>query len=90
MKELWIRKLEETNIPCSLDFDFTDFFVTPLEVRQWQLEGLPTDPFSAENGVLITKATKWPLVIDPQNQANRWIRKLKNTECITVKVEKSR
>ncbi|KAL8275155.1 hypothetical protein Esti_000905 [Eimeria stiedai] len=81
---LWIKSLQESKIPCSVEFDFTDFFVTPFEVRQWQLDGLPTDHFSAENGVLITKAFKWPLVIDPQNQANRWIRKLKAAENITV------
>lgn len=83
VKDLWIRKLQEASIPCSADFEFTDFLVTPVEVRQWQLDGLPTDPFSAENGVLITKASKWPLIIDPQNQANRWIRKLKSSD-ITV------
>ncbi|KAL8433754.1 hypothetical protein ACSSS7_003651 [Eimeria intestinalis] len=84
VKDLWINSLQESKIPCSLDFDFTDFFVTPLEVRQWQLDGLPTDHFSAENGVLITEASKWPLVIDPQNRANRWIRKLKAADNITI------
>ncbi|KAL8440078.1 hypothetical protein Efla_004062 [Eimeria flavescens] len=84
VKDLWIGTLQGSNIPFSLDFDFTDFLVTPLEVRQWQLHGLPIDPFSAENGVLITKASKWPLVLDPQNQANRWIRKLKAADNITI------
>lgn len=89
VKELWMRKLQDLNIPCSADFDFTDFLVTAVEVRQWQLDGLPTDPFSAENGALITKASKWPLIIDPQSQANRWIRKLKSPD-ITVKNQKKK
>ncbi|CDJ49023.1 hypothetical protein EBH_0056020 [Eimeria brunetti] len=87
VKDLWMSKLQESSIPCSADFDFTDFFVTPVDVRQWQLDGLPTDPFSAENGVLITKASKWPLIIDPQNQANRWIRKLKSSQITVVDPE---
>ncbi|CDJ55935.1 Dynein heavy chain 3, axonemal, related [Eimeria maxima] len=87
VKDLWMSKLQDSSIPCSADFDFTDFFVTPVDVRQWQLDGLPTDPFSAENGVLITKASKWPLIIDPQNQANRWIRKLKSSQITVVDPE---
>lgn len=33
------------------------------------------DNFSTENGVMITKGQRWVLNIDPQTQANNWIRK---------------
>lgn len=29
---------------------------------------------SIENAVLVTRGRRWPLMIDPQDQANRWIR----------------
>ena len=46
----------------------------PTVVRQWQQMGLPVDNYSTENGILATKGKRWPLCIDPQSQANKWIR----------------
>ncbi|KAG7249870.1 hypothetical protein CRUP_024798, partial [Coryphaenoides rupestris] len=40
----------------------------------WNTEGLPRDTVSTENGILVTRGRRWPLMIDPQDQANRWIR----------------
>ena len=45
-----------------------------LQIREWNINGLPTDNFSVENGIIITNARRWPLLIDPQGQANKWIR----------------
>lgn len=49
----------------------------PVRVRAWQIAGLPSDMVSTENGIIVSKARRWPLFIDPQGQANKWI---KNTE----------
>eukprot|EP01045_Picozoa_sp_COSAG04_P038861 COSAG04_NODE_10612_length_764_cov_0.837594_2_plen_94_part_01 len=46
----------------------------PVDIRQWNLEGLPKDSLSTENGILVTRAKRWPLMIDPQKQANTWIK----------------
>ena len=43
-------------------------------MRQWNIQGLPIDTFSVENGIIVTKTRRWPLMIDPQGQANKWIR----------------
>jgi dynein heavy chain, axonemal len=37
---------------------------------------LPTDDFSKENGVFINQGLRWALNIDPQSQANQWIKNL--------------
>lgn len=44
------------------------------EIRSWNMCQLPRDEVSIENGIVVTKALRWPLMIDPQEQANRWIR----------------
>lgn len=36
--------------------------------------GLPRDPLSVESAVLMSNSRRWPLIIDPQTQANKWIR----------------
>jgi dynein heavy chain len=46
----------------------------PVRMRQWNIQGLPIDTFSVENGIIVTKTRRWPLMIDPQGQANKWIR----------------
>eukprot|EP00435_Cladocopium_sp_Y103_P031168 s634_g7.t2 len=43
------------------------------------LQKLPADDFSTENGVLVTKSRRFPLMIDPQNQANAWVRKMEES-----------
>ena len=53
---------------------FADFLVRPVEFLKWSLKGLPDDQFSKENGVLVTKGRRWPLMIDPQLQANTWVK----------------
>lgn len=38
----------------------------PVQVRAWTIAGLPTDNLSVENGIIVAKARRWPLMIDPQ------------------------
>ena len=35
---------------------------------------MPQDDLSVENGIMVTRGRRWPLMIDPQGQANRWIK----------------
>lgn len=48
---------------------------TDVEISQWSSEKLPPDELSVQNGILTTKASRFPLCIDPQQQALNWIRK---------------
>ena len=48
----------------------------PVQVRAWNLAGLPTDQTSVENGMIMKWARRWPLFIDPQGQANRFLKNM--------------
>lgn len=63
-------------IPTSSNFDLTRIMSDDVQLRDWQDHGLPSDRLSSENGILIFNCRRWPLIIDPQNQANKWLRKL--------------
>ncbi|EAN77952.1 Cytoplasmic dynein 2 heavy chain (DYNC2H1), putative [Trypanosoma equiperdum] len=46
----------------------------PIVTQGWNVNGLPTDMLSVENALIMSNARRWPLMIDPQTQANKWIR----------------
>lgn len=72
----WRAKLEELKIPhtehCNLRATMSD----PVAIRQWTICGLPQDSHSVENGIIMSKGRRYPLLIDPQGQANRYIKNM--------------
>lgn len=56
----------------------------PYDIRMWNSCGLPRDNVSTENAILVTQASRWPLMIDPQEQANRWIRQMEANNNLQV------
>ena len=85
MVKLWTAAVTQAAIPASKDFDFGTFLAKPTEVQAWKIQGLPADAFSTENGVIVTRGRRWPLMIDPQGQANKWIKNME-AEAGTLKV----
>ncbi|XP_069834127.1 dynein axonemal heavy chain 6 [Dendropsophus ebraccatus] len=74
LTDCWIKKCQELEIPISPNFSLINILGDAYEIRQWNTDGLPRDHVSTENGILVTRGRRWPLMIDPQDQANRWIR----------------
>ncbi|XP_030888189.1 dynein heavy chain 12, axonemal [Leptonychotes weddellii] len=75
--ENWSMLCKEKKIPCSEEFSLSKTLGDPVKIRAWNIAGLPTDTFSIDNGVIVNNSRRWPLMIDPQGQANKWI---KNSE----------
>ena len=68
VQDIWIKQINELNIPCTPKFSFSEFLSKPTAVREWNINGLPSDAFSTENGVIVTTGKRWPLMVDPQGQ----------------------
>ena len=47
-----------------------------MKIRDWTIDGLPNDSFSIDNAIVMSKARRWPLLIDPQGQGNKWIKNM--------------
>ncbi|XP_063992490.1 dynein axonemal heavy chain 2 [Diachasmimorpha longicaudata] len=74
--QLWMNEVMTMEIPLSVNLDITEFMSDSTTIREWNIQGLPSDNFSTENGIIITHAIRWPLVIDPQCQAVKWIKNM--------------
>ncbi|KAJ3018931.1 Dynein heavy chain 10, axonemal [Thoreauomyces humboldtii] len=71
----WMVDAASRGIPISANFKIEGLLVTDVEMSKWSQEGLPADELSIQNGILTTKASRFPLCIDPQQQALNWIKK---------------
>jgi dynein heavy chain, axonemal len=65
--------LRARSIPVTSGLDPITFLVDQSTVGDWNIDGLPTDPLSIQNGILVTRSSRYPLLIDPQRQAFKWI-----------------
>ncbi len=72
----WLARVRQLHIPCNPEFSFATFLAKPTAVREWNIQGLPSDSFSTENGVVVTRCNRWPLMVDPQGQAIKWIKNM--------------
>jgi dynein heavy chain len=86
MGEGWLDVCSKAHVPVGSQFSLTNILADPVELREWQLQGLPADDFSSENALLATRGRRWPLMIDPQGQANRWVRALCGSGLSTTKL----
>ena len=67
--------LEAKSLRIGEGFRVEDLLTTDVQVTTWNSEGLPGDELSVQNGILTTQSTRYPLCIDPQLQAIKWIKK---------------
>eukprot|EP01018_Ginkgo_biloba_P007239 Gb_31251 [translate_table: standard] len=72
----WLEKLIELKVPHTPRVNLQLVLKDPVKMRAWNIAGLPSDSLSEDNGIIVFKARHWPLMIDPQGQANRWIKNM--------------
>jgi dynein heavy chain len=80
----WNAKCITMKIPSSPQFSLANTLGDPIQMRTWSLAGLPNDTFSKDNGIIATIARRWPLFIDPQGQANKWIKNMEKQNRLAV------
>lgn len=65
-------------------FSLNTILGEPVKIREWLIASLPNDSFSIENGIIVANSRRWPLCIDPQGQANKWIKNLEKASNLQV------
>jgi dynein heavy chain len=72
---MWLDDIKERTVPVSEPFRLETLLTSEVEITNWSAEGLPSDELSIQNGILTTRAKRFPLCIDPQMQAVNWIKR---------------
>ncbi|KAJ8257940.1 hypothetical protein GJAV_G00191390 [Gymnothorax javanicus] len=80
----WTQLCKSRNIPSSDDFSLSKTLGDPIKIRAWNIAGLPTDSFSIDNGVIVSNSRRWPLMIDPQGQANKWVKNFEKDNNLSI------
>uniref|UniRef100_A0A6Q2Y0T3 AAA+ ATPase domain-containing protein n=1 Tax=Esox lucius TaxID=8010 RepID=A0A6Q2Y0T3_ESOLU len=70
----WQKEMKARHIPFGSNLNLTEILIDASTVSEWNLQGLPNDDLSIQNGIIVTKASRFPLLIDPQTQGKIWIR----------------
>jgi len=70
----WIEAVKKSGIDVSDNYSLDGCLGEAILIRRWTMNGLPSDSFSRENGIIIANSSRYPLMIDPQSQTNKWIK----------------
>ena len=68
LKDRFHKDCVDRKIPVTPNVDVAKFLVDENTIGDWAREGLPRDELSIQNGIMVTHASKWTLLIDPQGQ----------------------
>lgn len=81
----WVPDIVSRELPVASSFFVEKLLTSDVEVQKWSGEGLPGDDHSVQNGILTTNSSRFPLCIDPQEQAVKWIKSKESKNNLTVR-----
>ncbi|EDS37651.1 ciliary dynein heavy chain 11 [Culex quinquefasciatus] len=82
--ENWHSFVRKIQIPCSETYSLVNVLGSKIKIQNWNIAGLPTDAFSTENGIIMDSSSRYSLFIDPQFQANKWIRNMERNNHLQI------
>lgn len=85
-QNVWTADLKQREIPMTNNIDPLTVLATDADVAGWMNEGLPADRVSVENASVVTSCSRWPLLVDPQQQGTRWIKQRIGEELTVIQL----
>ena len=74
LEEEWRTQITKLGVKISPNISMKELLEDPVTTKMWTAASLPNDNLSIENGIIMFGSRRWPLMIDPQNQANKFIK----------------
>ncbi|XP_060809519.1 dynein axonemal heavy chain 5 [Amyelois transitella] len=82
--DTWMGILKKKEIPVTNNLNITNMLVENATISEWTLQGLPNDDLSVQNALIVTKASSYPLLVDPQSQGKNWIKNKESTNELQI------
>lgn len=79
---------QAVQIPRRIDIDPLKMLIDDAVVAGWNNEGLPGDRMSIENATILSFCERWPLTVDPQLQAIKWIKTKYGNDLVVTRLSK--
>lgn len=57
--------MNDQKIPMTKNIDVIKILSNDALIATWNMQGLPSDQVSIENGTILTNSERYPLMIDP-------------------------
>lgn len=83
-QKIWYDEIVRLKIPISENISVVNDLADKTTIGEWNIKGLPNDELSIQNGIIVTKAARYPLLIDPQNQGKMWIINMEKSNNLVV------
>ena len=85
LEDEWLPFMRKPNsqgilLPLSDNPDPLKILSSNAEIAKWNSAKLPSDPVSSENGCVVMRSARWPLMIDPQLQGIAWIKNFESKD----------
>ena len=72
--QTWGTMMKKYNIQSSADVSLKEILGNQVKISEWASQGLPSDEVCIENAIILENSERWSLMIDPQMQANLWLK----------------
>lgn len=83
-KREWTLALTQQVVPCTTPVSVIGTLGHAVTIQEWTMAKLPNDAFSIENAILVHSSQRWPLMIDPDAQATRWVKEMTRPRALKV------
>jgi len=75
LKSTWREQVKKYSILFTETLNEVEWLTKPNDAVNWQKCNLPSDDICLENATILQKFNRYPLIIDPANQATEFLKK---------------